>query len=407
MNDTGVDAGGVATFEQVDWDEYEASGHVVDLRTVGFLVAVGVLVAVFSYDYLVIVKAHSLPGGFDPSRLEWLSLLSVVVLAFYVVWPLAANRGLTLRYWRRLRKRPFALAAAAFLLLLTAAALLGPLLLDEPRNVVWTGEVPPRGLMLAQPPAFSSVEMTRESGVLACRGAVRDGRCFGTLAHPLGTTRSGVDVLAFLLYGARTTLQIALVTAVLLVPFATIVGTVAAYAGGWLDEVLMRYVDLQQVVPGFLAYLLYQYLYGPSLFVIVLLFGLLDWDRIARQVRGDALRKRGAGYVVAARSAGSTHLDTVRRHLVPNVADTVVSRTTLQIPFVLVAEVTLTFLGLVQMETASWGVLLKIGFGSRFRGGPQWWSLYPPLIALVVTIAAFAVFGDALRDVLNPRGGGQ
>lgn len=392
------------TFQDIDWDEYEASGHLVDRRTVGFLLVVGVLAATFAYHYLFVVKGHTLYGDFDPSALDWLSMLAATVLGFYVVWPLAADRDMTRRYWHRLRTRPLALVALSFLGLLTLVGIVGPEVLARPAQTVWAGEVPPRGLMLGQPPVLTSVEMGHATEVYSCRGTVLKDRCHGTWAHPLGTTRNGEDVLAFIVYGSRTTIQVALITAVLLVPFATIVGTVAASAGGWVDEVLMRYVDLQQVVPAFLVYLLFQFLYGPSLFAIIVLFGLFDWDRIARQVRGDALRKREMGYILAARSAGSSRGDTVRRHLVPNVANTVVSGVVRQIPFVLIAEVTLTFLGLVQVETPSWGVLMKFGFGS-YGVGPRWWTILAPLVALVVTIGAFAAAGDALRDVLDPRGG--
>jgi peptide/nickel transport system permease protein len=276
------------------------------------------------------------------------------------------------------------------------------MLIDPASQMVWFGEAPDYR-PLGQPPAFTSIpESTNPLRLPQLCMDARGGRCYGTLAFPLGTTQNGYDVLTLLIYGSRTVFQIAFITAVLLVPFGTLVGTVAAYAGGRVDSVLMRYVDLQQVVPAFLVYLLFNYLYDGSIFVMVVLFGLFDWHSIARQVRGDALRKRKKGYVLAARSAGATHFDAVRRHLLPNVANTVVSAVTRQIPYVLAAVVTLTFFGVTGFQTPAWAPTIAAGFGRG--GGMRWWLVVPPTILLVLTLASFAIVGDAFQEVLDPRG---
>ena len=387
------------TFEQVDWEEYDAKNHVVERRTLGFLVTLGTLVAVFLYDLLFVPRSQVLVGSFRPTRLDYLSILAAVVVFFYVVWPLAANRELTRQYWRSLRTRPLALAGTVYIGLFTLVGLVGPMVIDDPSRMVWVGEVE-YGPPIGQPPMFASVPESTTVRCLAASG----GLCHGTLAFPLGTTANGKDVLALLIYGSRTVFQISLITAVLLVPLGTVVGTVAAYAGGRVDSVLMRYVDLQQVIPAFLVYLLFAYLYGGSVFVMIALFGLLDWHAVARQVRGDAFRKRKKEYILAARSAGSTHFDAVRRHLLPNVANTVVSAVTRQIPYVLVAVVTLTFFGAVGFQTPAWAPTIELGFTMIWEGNPAWWMAYPPIVALMVTLAAFAIVGDALGEILDPRG---
>ena len=389
------------TFERVDWEKYDATDHVVERRTLAFLGSLGVLVAAFLYDYLVVPRSHFLVGTFRPTRLTWLSLIAAVVLVFYVVWPLAANRELTRQYWRSLRARPLALAGVSYLALFALIGLVGPALISEPDRMVWAGELPRYGPPAGQPPAFTTIEATRFT---QC-AVVKDGLCHGTLAHPLGTTHNGNDVLTLLIYGSRTVFQIALITAVLLVPLGTVVGTAAAYAGGRVDSILMRYVDLQQVIPAFLVYLLFNFLYGGSVFAMIVLFGLLDWHSIARQVRGDALRKREKGYILAARSAGATHFDAVRRHLLPNVANTVVSAVTRQIPYVLIAVVTLTFFGAVGFQTPAWAPTIKFGTRMMLSWEQQtWWLILQPTILLMVTLAAFAIVGDALGEVLDPRG---
>ena len=388
------------TFERVNWEEYDANDHVVERRTLGFLVTLGVLVAAFLYHYLFVPASHYLVADFKPTQLNWLSMVSAIVVFFYVVWPLAANRELTRQYWRSLRTRPLGLVATGYLALFALVALVGPKLIDDPSRMVWVGEVT-YGPSLGQPPAFTTVP---ERATIRCT-LVKNELCHGTLEFPLGTTHNGLDVLALLIYGSRTIFQIALITGVLLVPLGTVVGTVAAYAGGRVDSILMRYVDLQQVIPAFLVYLLYSYLYGGNVFVMIVLFGLLDWHSIARQVRGDALRKREKGYVLAARSAGSTHFDAVRRHLVPNVANTVVSAVTRQIPYVLTAVVTLTFFGVIGFQTPAWAPTIKMGLEMVNGSRPAWWMVYPPIVVLVVTLAAFAIVGDAVRDILDPKGG--
>lgn len=396
-----TDASGL-TFEQVDWDEYDATDHVVERRTLGFLASLAFLVAAFLYDFLFVTPSHYLVWSFRPTRITWLSMLGAVVVVFYVVWPLAANPELTRQYWRSLRRRPLALAAIGHLGFVALVGFVGPPLIDAPGQMIWFGEAPDYR-PLGQPPAFTSVPESENPLALPqlCMDA-RGGRCYGTLAFPLGTTQNGYDVLSLLIYGSRTVFQIALITAVLLVPFGTAVGTVAAYAGGRIDSVLMRYVDLQQVIPAFLVYLLFNFLYGGSVFMMIVLFGLLDWHAVARQVRGDAFRKREKGYVLAARSAGATHFDAVRRHLLPNVANTVVSAVTRQIPYVLAAVVTLTFFGAVGFQTPAWAPTIAAGFG---RGaGMRWWLVVPPSVLLLVTLASFAIVGDALQEVLDPRG---
>ncbi len=391
------------SFRDIDWEARSANVGHTSHRTRLFLASVIGLGVVFAYDYLVVLPGYPLVFGSSPTRLNWLAALAVLVLLFYVVWPLAATPRLTREYWLGLRRRPAALLAVAYLCGFAFVALLGPELIGPRAEAVWTGEPSPRGNLLAQPPAFSSVTMDNDL-TLRCAGEIRNDRCHGTLRHPLGTTRNGEDVLAALIDGSRTVFQISVITAVLFVPLAVVVGTTAAYFGGRVDEVLMRYLDLQQVVPGFLVYLLWEFLYGPGLFAIVLLFGVLDWGRVARQVRADAARKRDAGYFLAARDAGVTPAGAVRRHLVPNVADTLVAAVVRQVPFVLIAVVTLTFLGTTPSATPTWSGVMKIGLGPSFgRGGPLWWSILFPLLALVVTIAALGVLGTAFRDVLDPR----
>lgn len=398
------------TFETLDWSEYDASGHVVTRKTVAFALSLAGLVGLFAYDYYVLPQAYALVGSYSPGRLDWLALFAALVVAFFGVVPLASNRRLARHYWRRFRRDRVAVAAAAYLLVFVFLGMLGPQLWGAPsiapKGHSVAGRGPPPGL----PPFWMGVE---ESKLFYCATDVVDGKCQGALLHPLGTTPDGKDVLAFVLAGMQVALQVAVITAAIIVPIATAVGTVAAYYGGRVGGVLMRYVDLQQAIPAFIVYLLVQYLYGPSLVAIVLLFGLLDWGRIARRVRGDALRHRDAGFVSAARDAGATPLDAVRRHMVPNVANTVAAGLAVQIPFIVIMEATFAYLGYVNSEVPSWGYAIKVGLAANTAipdagaVGWAWWGYVFPIVALLVTIVAMSAVGDALHDAIEPRERGE
>jgi peptide/nickel transport system permease protein len=393
------------TFESLDWEEYETSGWVVTRRTVASVASLVLLAAAYGYDYLFVPNAHTLVFGFRPHPLDWLSLLSVLVVIFWAVVPLALNPRLAAHYWRRFRRNRLAVAGLAYLVVFVGIATLGPELWGDPIRAPDGIEIATRGgTPPGLPPFWGEVAETRP---LYCGTEVVDGMCQGTIVHPLGTTPDGQDVLAFVFEGMAIALKVALITSAIIVPLATVVGTVAAYYGGRVEGVLMRYVDLQQAIPGFIVYLLVQYIYGPSLLAIVVLFGLFDWGRIARRVHSDAIRHRDAGFVVAALDAGAPPSEVVRRHVVPNVANTVIAGLAVQVPFIVVVEVALEYIGVSTGE--GWGWAIKLGLNSTTavptagEAGWAWWSYAFPLLALLVTVVSMAVVGDAVHDAVEPR----
>lgn len=397
------------TFEAVDWSAYDPSGRIVSRRTVAFLVCLAAILTLYVYDFLFVPNGHTLLLGFRPEPLDWLAAFSALLLTMYGVVPLAVNRRLTAHYWRRFRRNRVAVTALAYLLVFALLAVVGPWLWGSPSSA-------PRGVQVAErggippglPPFWGEISTDIP---LYCATEVVDGKCQGTIYHPLGTSPEGMDVLALIFKGMTVALKIALITAAIIVPIATAFGTVAAYYGGRVGTVLMRYVDLQSVVPAFIVYLLIQYIYGPSLFAIVVLFGLLDWGRIARRVRGDALRYRDAGFVVAARDAGATPGDVIRRHIVPNVANTVVAGLALLIPFIIIAEATLSYIEIGTGTGWGWAIKQGLSISSAIPGqaeaGWAWWSYTFPLVVLVLTVAAMSLVGDALHDAIEPRERGE
>jgi peptide/nickel transport system permease protein len=275
-----------------------------------------------------------------------------------------------------------------YVLLFFAVGVFGPAL-TEPPTLDFAAQ--------SQPPAFTSV---RTLVAEECNGRVAGGKCYGTLADPFGTTRVGESVLTITVAGARVATQLAFVLAVVVVPVATLVGTVAAYVGGVVDEVLMRTVEILQVLPAVVVYFVAILVYGRSLLLLVVVFGLTSWGGVARVVRAETLRLREREYVTASRAAGGSRAHVLRHHIVRNVSSTVLPAVTLQIPTVIFVEAGLAFLDLSDPELLSWGNIIAQGI-AHFN--TRWWVASVPLVVLVVTLLAFNVLGDTLRDVLDPR----
>ena len=310
------------------------------------------------------------------------------MLFWYAVVPLARNPRMTRYYWRQFRKNKAAVASLAFLLFIFTVGTIGPLVLPAP-EAVFTDSF--------QPPVFTSVE---SSVPIQCVGPTSDGMCHGTWAHPLGTTREGKDILLMVIFGMRVSMQVGLIATLMNIAIATAVGTTAAYAGGWVDEGLMRYVDIQLTFPQFFLFLLMAYLFGSSLFLLIMIFGLFGWGGIARIVRAEALQRTEEEYISAADSAGAGSFYIIRRHVVPNVSNTVITAATLAIPGLILAEAAFAFIGLSDPTIPSWGKLIAAGRGEL---STAWWISTIPGLFLFFTILAFNFVGDALRDSLDPR----
>ncbi|WP_435363389.1 ABC transporter permease [Haloarchaeobius sp. DYHT-AS-18] len=243
------------------------------------------------------------------------------------------------------------------------------------------------------------------TGVVAtsCEGAAAvSGGCYGSWAEPLGTNRYGKSMVKLVFDGMRIALQVALISSVLIVPLATLTGTVAGYVGGIVDDLLMSYVDIQQTVPAIVVYMITVHVFGRSLFVLVLVFGLLSWGGAARLVRSEVLQRREEDYITAAESAGAGKTRIMFHHVLPNVSNTVLTSVTRQIPQLILAEAAIAFLNLNDIMLISWGETVSISLKFLPDG---WWMSTIPVVFLAVTVLSFSVLGDALRDVLDPRGG--
>jgi len=384
-------AGESDTFESVDWEETGGRFSTLSRRDRWALATVVGLLAAFVYDYAILPANRptiTVPVEWNVTQLDWLFVSTLLALLLYVAVPLYNNRRLTAYYWREFRKNRMAILSLAYLLVVFLIGVIGPLFLDKPVLAVERAY---------QPPVFTSVDAAVP---VDCLGAVVEGRCQGTMAHPLGTTGDGKDILVLVVYGMQVSMKVGLISTLLVVTIGTAVGTVAAYGGGLIDELLMRYVDVQLVFPAFFLYLLLTYLFGGSLFMFIVIFGLTGWGSIARLVRSEALQRAEEEYITAARSAGAGTLYVIRRHLIPNVSNSVITAATLLIPGFILFEASLSFLSLGDPTVPSWGQVIATGRGDL---STAWWVSTFPGVFLFTTILAFNFMGDALRDALDPR----
>jgi len=222
----------------------------------------------------------------------------------------------------------------------------------------------------------------------------------GTWRHPFGTDDKGRDLLAMLVSGTRISLQIGLMATLIAIFIGLIIGVVSAYLGGWVDNALMRFTDIMMTFPFFLLLVLIVFLYGSSLWFIILVIGLTGWTGTARLVRSETLSLRTRDFIMASKSLGASDRRIVFRHLIPNVMSLVIVIATLSIPGVILAEAALSFIGLGDPTVTSWGLVLHAGQRSL---DTAWWIAVEPGIMLFLTVLAFNFLGDGIRDAFDPR----
>lgn len=222
-----------------------------------------------------------------------------------------------------------------------------------------------------------------------------------TVAHPLGTDEFGRDLLARVVHGARYSLGIGVLVTGIRVVIGTTFGLIAGYIGGWVDEGLMRLVDIQLAFPGLVLALVVAGILGPSLRNVMIALAFVGWSTYARVVRGKVLSVKEREFVAASRLVGTPRWRIARRHLLPSVVDQVLVLATLNIGTVVLATAGLSFIGLgAQPPTPEWGTMLASG---RHYLRTAWWLVNIPGAAIVLTVLGFNLLGEGLRDVLDPH----
>ncbi|MGE5553994.1 MAG: ABC transporter permease [Betaproteobacteria bacterium] len=269
--------------------------------------------------------------------------------------------------WRRLKQNRGAMIGLWIVLFLFAAAIIGPYLSP------YSYEEQDYALM-DQPPSW---------------------------AHPFGTDGLGRDQLVRVLYGARISLSIGLFASLICLTIGVLYGGVSALIGGRTDEIMMRIAEILYAIPLLLYVILFMVVLQPGLKNILLAIGLVYWINMARIVRGQILSLKEQDYVLAARTIGAGKWRILLRHLIPNTMGPIIVAMTLEIPQAIFTEAFLSFIGLgVAAPMASWGTLASEGLQS-IRDYPH--ELVFPALAICITMLAFNLLGDGLRDALDPR----
>jgi len=270
-------------------------------------------------------------------------------------------------FWRRFRRNKLAMLGAFIILSLAVAAIIAPLVAPfnpDQQDV----------LHRLEPPSPK---------------------------HLLGTDDLGRDLLSRIIYGTRVSLLVGFVAIGIAIVIGSILGLLSGYFGGWLDTVIMRLVDIMLCFPTFFLILMVIAFLEPNIWNVMAVIGLTGWSGLTRLVRGECLSVREREFVQAARVLGLSNIRVMFVHLLPNVMAPILVTATLGIGGAILTESALSFLGLgVQPPTPSWGNILTAG--KDYITVAWWLSLYPGL-AILVTVLAYNLLGEGLRDVLDPR----
>lgn len=272
--------------------------------------------------------------------------------------------------WLRLRGNKLALAGLAIIILLGVLAIVGPMI--------------------------SGHDYAKQSIISKNKGP--------SDMYWFGTDEFGRDVFTRVWYGARISLFVGLMAALIDFFIGVLYGGISGYMGGRIDNIMMRFIDILYGLPYLLVVILLMVVMGPGLLTIIVALSATGWIGMARTIRGQVLQMKNSEYVLAAKTMGAKPFYIIRKHLLPNTIGIIIVYVTLSVPTAIFSEAFLSFLGLgVQAPRASWGVMANDGLSTILSG--HWWRLFFPAFFISLTMLAFNVLGDGLRDAFDPKSG--
>ena len=225
-----------------------------------------------------------------------------------------------------------------------------------------------------------------------------------SLEHPLGTTIStGQDIFSMLIYGTRVSLAVGIITGLCIAVLGSVLGILAGYAGGWIDNLIMRIVDIMLVIPTLPLTIVLTNLFGKSYVMIVFIFTIFGWTGLARVIRSQVLVLKNSNYIKAAELAGAGTWRIMMKHILPGVSHLVIMSTCMTSAGIMVAEAGLSFLGLGDPTAISWGKMLaEVQSGGAMLFG-HWWWIAAPGVGIFLAVFSFMRIGMALEEIFNPR----
>ena len=279
--------------------------------------------------------------------------------------PALTRRGAVLR---ALRRNPSALIGTTILLVIAFCAVLAPVLA-------------PYGLHTQVGPVFGHPSWK----------------------HPLGLDDGGIDMVTLLMWGARISLVVGFAATFVSMAIGGTVGVLAGYFGGKVDTILMRITDYFLVIPDVPLMIVVAAIWGPSLFHIVIVIGILLWTGTARVIRAQVKSVRERVYVKRARALGAGHIRIIVRHVLPQVAPLLIANTVLTVAVAIFDETALSFLGLGDPSRTSLGKVIENAFERAAISSGAWWAIVPPGVVVALIILGCSLVGGSLEDALNPR----
>lgn len=269
--------------------------------------------------------------------------------------------------WRNFRKNRFAVVGGIVVILLYLVAIFAPIIAPQDYKAFNSGQP-------LKPPSTE---------------------------HLFGTDRQTRDVLSRVIMGSRVSLSVGFAAVTLIMFIGVTLGAVAGFFGEAIDNLIMRFTDIMLAIPGLFLLIMAAALFTPGLWTTMIVIGVTSWMGAARLVRGEFLRVKALDFVLSARASGASWLRIIVRHILPNTLAVIIVEATLWLSYAILLESSLSFLGLgAQPPTPSWGGMLS---DARVDMQVAWWGTVFPGLAIFITVLAFNLVGDGLRDAFDPR----
>jgi peptide/nickel transport system permease protein len=224
---------------------------------------------------------------------------------------------------------------------------------------------------------------------------------FGSIELWCGTDMFGRSAFYKVIHGTRIAMSVGLVSSLISMPVGVVLGALAGYFGGWIDDLVVWFYTTLSSIPNIMLLIAITFIMGKGLTAIYVALGATAWVPLARVIRGEFIKHKSRDYVVAANSLGASHASRIFKHILPNVSHFVIINTSIQFVSAIKSEVILSFLGLGVQGQPSWGVMIDDAKLEVMRG--VWWQLAFATVAMLFVVLAFNILGDSLRDALDPK----